>query len=111
MLGFPILYFKGMRLIMFQLSGFHCTTSGRTFGIGGTAAGISIHEGSSRIPQAKTLKAGILFKRTPMPTVSTGILTFGKMDPVPPEARSMREMTQVSNLTQSDETRGPRKTP
>ena len=24
MLGFPLLYFKGMRLIMFQLSGFHC---------------------------------------------------------------------------------------
>ena len=24
MLGFPILYFKGMRLLMFQLSGFHC---------------------------------------------------------------------------------------
>ena len=24
MLGFPILYFKGMRLIMFQLSGFYC---------------------------------------------------------------------------------------
>ena len=24
MLGFRILYFKGMRLIMFQLSGFHC---------------------------------------------------------------------------------------
>ena len=23
-LGFPILYFKGMRLLMFQLSGFHC---------------------------------------------------------------------------------------
>ena len=26
MLGFPILYFKGMRLMMFQLSGFHCKT-------------------------------------------------------------------------------------
>ena len=25
MLGFPILYFKGMRLMMFQLSGFYCT--------------------------------------------------------------------------------------
>ena len=24
MLGFPILYFKGMRLMMFQLSGFYC---------------------------------------------------------------------------------------
>ena len=24
MLGFPILYFKGMRLTMFQLSGFYC---------------------------------------------------------------------------------------
>ena len=23
-LGFSMLYFKGMRLIMFQLSGFHC---------------------------------------------------------------------------------------
>ena len=27
-LGFPILYFKGMRLLMFQLSGFHCRVSG-----------------------------------------------------------------------------------
>ena len=26
MLGFPILYFKGRRLTMFQLSGFYCTT-------------------------------------------------------------------------------------
>ena len=24
MLGFPIIYFKGMRRMMFQLSGFHC---------------------------------------------------------------------------------------
>ena len=24
MLGFPILYFKSMRLMMFQLSGFYC---------------------------------------------------------------------------------------
>ena len=24
MLGFPILYFKGMRLMMFQLSSFYC---------------------------------------------------------------------------------------
>ena len=24
MLGFPLLYFKGMRLLMFQLSGFYC---------------------------------------------------------------------------------------
>ena len=24
MLGFPLLYFKGMRLTMFQLSGFYC---------------------------------------------------------------------------------------
>ena len=24
MLGFPILYFKGMRLMMFQLYGFYC---------------------------------------------------------------------------------------
>ena len=24
MLGFPLLYFKGMRLMMFQLSGFYC---------------------------------------------------------------------------------------
>ena len=24
MLGFPILYFKGMTLMMFQLSGFYC---------------------------------------------------------------------------------------
>ena len=23
-LGFPLLYFKGMRLLMFQLSGFYC---------------------------------------------------------------------------------------
>ena len=27
MLGFPLLYFKGMRLIMFQLSGFYCMSS------------------------------------------------------------------------------------
>ena len=25
MLGFPVLYFKGMRLMMFQLSSFYCT--------------------------------------------------------------------------------------
>ena len=25
MLGFPILYFKGTRIMMFQLSGFYCT--------------------------------------------------------------------------------------
>ena len=24
MLGFPLLYFKGMRILMFQLSGFYC---------------------------------------------------------------------------------------
>ena len=24
MLGFPLVYFKGMRLMMFQLSGFYC---------------------------------------------------------------------------------------
>ena len=29
MLGFPILYFKGMRLLMFQLSGFHCSALDR----------------------------------------------------------------------------------
>ena len=28
MLGFPIIYFKGMRRMMFQLSGFHCKASG-----------------------------------------------------------------------------------
>ena len=27
MLGLPILYFKGMRLMMFQLSGFYCRVS------------------------------------------------------------------------------------
>ena len=27
MLGFPILYFKSMRLMMFQLSGFYCILS------------------------------------------------------------------------------------
>ena len=26
MLGFPLLYFKGMRLMMFQLSSFYCMT-------------------------------------------------------------------------------------
>ena len=26
MLGFPLLYFKGMRLMMFQLSSFYCTS-------------------------------------------------------------------------------------
>ena len=30
MLGFPILYFKGMRLMMFQLSSFYCRW-GRSF--------------------------------------------------------------------------------
>ena len=29
MLGFPILYFKGMRLMMFQLSGFYCRVSSK----------------------------------------------------------------------------------
>ena len=28
MLGLPILYFRGMRLMMFQLSGFCCKASG-----------------------------------------------------------------------------------
>ena len=28
MLGFPLLYFKGMRLMMFQLSSFYCKISG-----------------------------------------------------------------------------------
>ena len=27
MLEFPLLYFKGMRLMMFQLSGFYCTAT------------------------------------------------------------------------------------
>ena len=27
MLGFPLLYFKGMRLMMFQLSSFYCMSS------------------------------------------------------------------------------------
>ena len=30
MLGFPILYFKGRRLMMFQLSGFYCRVPGKT---------------------------------------------------------------------------------
>ena len=29
MLGFPLVYFKGMRLMMFQLSGFYCTGKAR----------------------------------------------------------------------------------
>ena len=29
MLGFPILYFKGMRILMFQLSGFYCKVFSR----------------------------------------------------------------------------------
>ena len=33
MLGFPLLYFKGMRLMMFQLSGFYCTSI-RVSGLG-----------------------------------------------------------------------------
>ena len=33
MLGFPILYFKGMRPMMFQLSGFYCKSFG--FGLQG----------------------------------------------------------------------------
>ena len=28
MLGFPLLYFKGMRLMMFQLSSFYCRVLG-----------------------------------------------------------------------------------
>ena len=29
MLGFPLLYFKGMRILMFQLSGFYCSKAQR----------------------------------------------------------------------------------
>ena len=32
MLGFPLLYFKGMRLMMFQLSIFNCRNLGLGFG-------------------------------------------------------------------------------
>ena len=28
MLGFPLLYLKGMRIMMFQLSGFYCNVLG-----------------------------------------------------------------------------------
>ena len=34
MLGFPLLYFKGMRLMMFQLSSFYCTGFCAGFGKG-----------------------------------------------------------------------------
>ena len=34
MLGFPILYFKGGRLMMFQLSGIYCNTGALVIRIG-----------------------------------------------------------------------------
>ena len=34
MLGFPILYPKGMRIMMFQLSGFYCTMGPMGRGLG-----------------------------------------------------------------------------
>ena len=36
MLGFPLLYFNGMRLMMFQLSSFYC----RGFGLRGLRLGV-----------------------------------------------------------------------
>ena len=47
MLGFPILYFKGMRLMMFQLSGFYC----RACGAGGlwVAAGLGEEDSGFRV--------------------------------------------------------------
>ena len=33
MLGFPLLYFKGMRLLMFQLSGFNYRSTWRIMGL------------------------------------------------------------------------------
>ena len=40
MLGFPILYFKGMRLMMFQLSGFYYRVFVGVEGLGQVGAGI-----------------------------------------------------------------------
>ena len=37
MLGFPLLYFKGMRLMMLQLSSFYCRGVGEPLGISGFA--------------------------------------------------------------------------
>ena len=34
MLGFPLLYFKGMRLMMFQLSSFYCKCTLLSFSLG-----------------------------------------------------------------------------
>ena len=43
MLGSPILYLKGMRIMMFQLSGFYCTLPGngalRELGVKGIVEG------------------------------------------------------------------------
>ena len=41
MLGFPILHFKGRRLMMFQLSGFYC----RGVGVRGIGFGVLGFEG------------------------------------------------------------------
>ena len=38
MLGFPLLYFKGMRLLMFQLSGFYYRPHGVWERLGGSRA-------------------------------------------------------------------------
>ena len=48
MLGFPILYFKGMRLVMFQLYGLYCRWMKRS---GNTAAGFR-----SRVQGLTTLR-------------------------------------------------------
>ena len=40
MLGIPLLYFKGMRLLMFQLSGFYYTVSGFRCAVQGLEVGV-----------------------------------------------------------------------
>ena len=56
MLGFPLLYFKGMRLIMFQLSGFHCMCSCTLQCSKGPIVRPGIGNGLDRIPQMQQEK-------------------------------------------------------
>ena len=56
MLGSPILYLKGMRAIMFQLSGFYCSI----LGFGASGLGIMDYGPSSLIRSPKTPNPKIL---------------------------------------------------
>ena len=73
MLGFPLLYFKGMRLMMFQLSGFYCTLAApvawrRSGGRTGGPQGIR-----GRVPKRVPLKGAL--NRVPL----KGILKKGSL--------------------------------